>query len=144
MIEVSDVTFPLELKVPATKLLEFHRDASVLAHITPLSFLLEMTPASGPLSDGLVVSSKVKLLGTTVWKGQIEKVRVDGFVDTAENVGVFKTWRHRHIITGDENSSKLEDKITYEAKPGLEWLAPILLKGLFSYRHNETRRILGG
>jgi ligand-binding SRPBCC domain-containing protein len=134
------VTFTLRLPVPASRLLEFHRDAGALAKITPGAWALRLQPPTGKMVPCMAVSAS--LLGLTVWKGQIDEVLPDGFVDSATNVGAFRTWQHRHRISGDEIHAVLEDIVSYEPKPFLAGVAVLGLRALFAYRHWRTAQVL--
>jgi ligand-binding SRPBCC domain-containing protein len=67
------------------------------------------------------------------------------FEDVQER-GLFRHWRHRHIITPHAEGATLRDEIEYEPPLGIlgKLVEPFLirprLKKLFDYRHAVTRK----
>lgn len=152
--------FQTNIAAPLEKVWAFHDDVNAsLPALSPPGDQVSIESADLPVKVGsrIIILAKGPLGMKLRWVARITEYRpphvvVFGeearFVDEQE-AGPFKSWRHEHDFERiDEKTTLLTDRITYRVGFGpLGWIANLLLvrpklKGMFRFRHGQTRKLL--
>jgi ligand-binding SRPBCC domain-containing protein len=131
----------------AARVFAFHELPDALTRLTPrwINARVVSNPASlQPGSRAVIDIGVVPLLRLRT--EAVHTVYEPPFLFEDQQVkGPFRSWIHRHIITPEDEGTRLTDSIEFEPPFGFlgRWLAPWLilprLRKLFAYRHEVTR-----
>lgn len=133
------LTFESRVSATADDLWRFHQSATALKTLTPWPIRIELI-GDGTVKTGALheIVSKVGLVRNT-WVARIETAtEPTGFIDVAER-SPFRRWRHQHEF----EDGLLRDVIDFEAgNAARTWIASLMIRALFAFRHARTRRTL--
>jgi ligand-binding SRPBCC domain-containing protein len=143
-------TFDYEFTVdaPQAAVADFHYSSSVKA-LTPFPIIVRIHEFE-PLGEGSKADFTLWFGPVPVnWKVVHSHVGRNGFTDTQVQ-GPLQNWRHEHrFIAVDEQTTRVQEHIVYEYKPGIAGLfnrlmfsAPALTM-LFTARKMITRKHVG-
>lgn len=126
----------------------FHELPDAFARLMPPWEKGRIVEAAPNLRPGAraVVETKILGLFNARWVAEHTAYDPPRMFEDVQTSGPFHSWRHRHIITPQEEGATLRDEIEYE--PPLWFLgrlaAPLVvvprLEKLFDYRHRVTRQ----
>jgi len=144
-------TLEFETKINCTTeaLFRFHADTKNLPLITPSGTSVDIIQLEKELKEGNTAVLKIKKgLISFVWELIFEKVEYPNLIVDVATKSPFKSFRHEHhFISVDNAHSKLKDKITFSLPFGIlsspiVWFIKKDMNTMFTFRHQETKRIL--
>lgn len=150
-MKVYELRTRVRLPRPRPEVFAFFADAGNLEAITPpwLHFHIA-TPRPIAMRQGALIDYRLRLRGIPIrWKTEITAWDPPHrFVDEQLR-GPYRLWIHEHVFEKDGEGTIVEDYVRYAVPFGpLGYLANRLLvardlRGIFGYREERLRKILG-
>jgi ligand-binding SRPBCC domain-containing protein len=148
VIILHNFVFESSFTCPVDRLWQFHSSAEALAGLALPGQRIEVISDS-TVREGAVHILRITSFGLKMeWHARIHDVNPPfGFSDTATQ-SPFASWRHHHQFVANSDGSILRDEVCYTLPYGrigkaMNWiLLRHMLKGLFAYRHRQTKRLL--
>lgn len=145
---------------PLDEVWAFHSSVDGLVELTPAWMQLRIESAAGPdgepdpavLEEGAHVQVSTRPLGVgprQTWTSRIVERERQGesavFRDRME-AGPFREWQHTHRFYGEDDGTRIVDRIEFELPlgplRGFSGLAWPFFEPLFAYRHRRTKALL--
>lgn len=135
------------INASAARVFAFHELPDALARLTPrwIDARVISNPASLQPGSRAVIDIGVAPL-LRLRTEAVHTIYEPPFLFEDQQVkGPFRSWTHRHIITPEDNGTRLTDAIEFEPPFGIlgrrlaPWLILPRLRRLFAYRHEVTR-----
>jgi ligand-binding SRPBCC domain-containing protein len=137
-----------EVAAPLVRVVEFHRQASSMAAITPPPIVVQMHQAPPVLQDGDEMRFTLWLGPLPIrWHARIERLPEGNFLDRQLS-GPFARWEHRHTFEAlDAQRTAVIDDVTAEYSSHWFWKFVgigmwLSMPILFAFRGWMTRRLL--
>jgi ligand-binding SRPBCC domain-containing protein len=135
------------IDAPVEAVFAFHERADALEKLTPEFPPARVVERQGGLETGARVVLELSLgpvrqRWVALHTGY-EKNRY--FVDEQVS-GPFRRWVHRHEFQGENGRTRLRDEVEFNLKGGAVmdwlggWIAKLMLRKTFRYRHEVTKR----
>ncbi|MFZ4618914.1 MAG: SRPBCC family protein [Bacteroidota bacterium] len=135
--------------IPASRraLFEFHTDFTNVKIVTPPFIRLRFAAVPLKMMEGSRMTVEIfQGIRWMPWDVTVEKLVPDSLlVDVQSGRGPFRYWKHEHIISDNEGSIFLTDRLHYQLPFGfIGKIADLLFfrmihSMLFSYRHKKTK-----
>jgi ligand-binding SRPBCC domain-containing protein len=133
------------IRATPERVFAFHEQPEALKLLTPpweRSRVISTAKISEPGSRSII---EAKILGMTVrWVAEHTAYDPPRMFEDVQIEGPFRSWRHRHLISSQNEGALLRDEIDYDPPFGFfgRLGAPLMvgprLKKLFEYRHRVT------
>ncbi|MCB0108870.1 MAG: hypothetical protein KDE53_23275 [Caldilineaceae bacterium] len=136
------------VNAPLDAVVEFHRQSSSMAAITPPPIIVRLHKAPAQLADGDQMAFTMWLGPLPIrWLAQIETIPGPGFIDR-QLEGPFAKWEHRHTFERiNATTTAVIDEVTAELSEAWFWKTVglgmwISMPILFAFRSWKTKRLL--
>lgn len=137
-----------QIECSLDSLYKFHSNVSNLPFITPMGIEVTLLDDIFSVKEGDTLHMKVKQFFVTIpWTIKITKAHYpDILIDTALK-SPFAFWEHHHIFRQKEDGCELKDVVFYELPYGFigrlfSRVVTSQLEAMFTYRHEQTKKIL--
>ena len=136
------------IRAPPERVFAFHEQPDALQLLTPpweASHVVQMACIS-EVGSRAIIEARVFGRWKLRWVAEHTAYDPPRMFEDVQIKGPFRRWRHRHLISANEDGAILRDEIDYE--PPLWFLgraaAPLAieprLRKLFAFRHDVTRQ----
>ncbi|MBA3568002.1 MAG: SRPBCC family protein [Pyrinomonadaceae bacterium] len=135
------------IRASPERVFAFHEQPEALVLLLPPWESARVIQSAKISEVGARAIVETRIIGPIIvqWIAEHTVYRPPHMFEDIQIKGLFRSWRHRHIVEPHKDGATLRDEIDYDPSLGFvgRALAPLLiesrLRKLFDYRHQVTR-----